>query len=513
MLRLCLLAFVFGTAAVPNAEAIFHSYSSYCFGADASTPSGLLTRYALKTASPEILELRRFNSSAAGGRPHRLVRPKAVKVAQAQSNSNASYEQTVEQQVTVLYEDFVSYAHLILNNPNPARLEIPGYKSSLEFIEYSLNKATEAYQAKDYDSVNRIILAALDKVEAVSKKEQATFDLYMQAAEEAYLNEQYEQGQKSIAWALSLRPTDSTAQSLSQLIEALPHLIASRRQAEDARAQGDLSGELKALKQVLAALPQNKNHDAEITQTRKRIQWIERIQRDQIFIQAVARGAKAVKNQNINVARQALVTAQKMRPSAVETKNLHIKVTKLETVLQSEKLLQTAIEAANSDNWTEALSVLEQILKLDSDHGEANQQRNLALKIIAHQKQIEQFAEHPQRLAATNIAAAAKELIESADELKFFSRKLGFAAEDLEEKIQLWESTVTVRVISDGETEIIVLGVGIVGKTKERTIELKAGRHVFEGSRKGYKSVLTEVMISHDGGEIPTVTVICKEKI
>ena len=510
--RFCVLASLIGFFAMANAEAYYQSHGNhFIFDKDIFGFSGLTTNQPSPSVSSETEKLLQLNFTGAGTIPYRLADFEKIELAQADAGDSSTH--AVEQQVTALYEQFVSYAQLILDNPSPARLQIPGYEKSLEFIEYSLDKATEAYNAKDFSSVNRIILAALDEVEKANAKEHEAFNLYMQVAEDAYLDERIEQAQESIAWAQDLRPNDGEAQTLKQQIDKLPKLFASRREAQDARAAGNLSDELRALKQVLTALPQDDSHASEISETQKRIQTIEQIQRDQIFVNTIAQGEKAIVNQNINAAENALKTAQKLRPTAVETKRLQLNISAVKINLRTKELLQTAMDKADSDDWDEALTSLEQILKLDPNHTDANEQRDLAIKIVTHQKQIESFISRPHRLASANIATAAREVINSARELTFFSKRLGLAVADLKEKIQLWETAVSVRVISDGNTEIIVRGVGVVGQTDERTIELKAGHYIFEGSRKGYKSVLVEALISHGTEDMPTVTVICDEKV
>ena len=65
----------------------------------------------------------------------------------------------------------------------------------------------------------------------------------------------------------------------------------------------------------------------------------------------------------------------------------------------------------------------------------------------------------------------------------------------LESTLRAVNTPVEVTVLSDGNTFVSVRGIGNVGTTTSKVIELKPGPYTFEGKRQGYKSKLVEVMI------------------
>ena len=69
-----------------------------------------------------------------------------------------------------------------------------------------------------------------------------------------------------------------------------------------------------------------------------------------------------------------------------------------------------------------------------------------------------------------------------------------------------------MEVVSDNQTNIIVRGVGVVGITLSKTIQLTPGRYKFEGKREGYKSKLIDVLIPYDKTSY-RLSVICDEPI
>jgi hypothetical protein len=71
---------------------------------------------------------------------------------------------------------------------------------------------------------------------------------------------------------------------------------------------------------------------------------------------------------------------------------------------------------------------------------------------------------------------------------------------------------ITVEVISDNQTHILVRGVGVVGQTSLKTIQLTPGNYTFEGKRKGYKSKLINVLIPYDKPTF-SLSIHCDEPI
>jgi hypothetical protein len=70
----------------------------------------------------------------------------------------------------------------------------------------------------------------------------------------------------------------------------------------------------------------------------------------------------------------------------------------------------------------------------------------------------------------------------------------------------------SVTITSDNDTYIKVLGVGLVGEVKTKTIQLKPGTYRIEGSREGYRSTIQEIVVSPSDTNL-SVHVVCTEKV
>ena len=436
-----------------------------------------------------------------------------VQLAQSSEAVSNTAADTLREQIATLYQDFLSYTRLILDESNSARLSIPGYRKSLEFIQYSREKATDAYKTGDYVSVNRIILTALAEIEKVNSSIHNQYELYLDTAKDAFESGQLELARESILWAEKLKPAEADVLTWKNHIESLPDLLAYRESAADARNKGDLSSELNALKQVLSLLPVEDGFQAEIGDVNSRINTLKAKIRDRNFANSISEGNRAVLAGNLKQARHAFSKAKKQRPNAAETTDLEHRITRLKNEIKVNNLLDEAEFAAKEDEWSKSLMLLEQVLALFPNHAEAASRRETASKIIDFQRQIDHLIARPERLSTPRISSHATGLIKGVDEVRSLSKRLSLAADELHSATELWQIPVHVHVISDGETHVSVRGVGQVGKTEERVIELRPGQHVFEGSRKGYRSVLVEVFIKQSGSGEQRVTVICHERI
>lgn len=136
----------------------------------------------------------------------------------------------------------------------------------------------------------------------------------------------------------------------------------------------------------------------------------------------------------------------------------------------------------------------------------------LAARIVAAQRAADDFLARPERLGSPSVAGAVRETLRGAKALAPLSARLETSAGALERAIEAGQTPVPVRILSDGRTEIGIRGVGRVGRTEERVIELRPGDYVFEGKRPGYRSRLVEVTVQAGGDAPVEVRIVCDER-
>ena len=117
-----------------------------------------------------------------------------------------------------------------------------------------------------------------------------------------------------------------------------------------------------------------------------------------------------------------------------------------------------------------------------------------------------------ERLSSNNVINHAKKVLETSYLYSDNSLSLKKQEIELMNIITLYEEPIEIELISDGETEILVRGVGIVGKVFRKNITLKPGSYKFEAKRRGYKTKLINVEII-SGQNNKSIEIICDESI
>ena len=390
---------------------------------------------------------------------------------------------------------------LQMDRPNPSGSD-PVFERILERRE----KSVEAHRENDLGEAIRLIELALDEIHLVLQKKEEAFQLSMSVAKKAYESGDVARAESAISSAEILQP-DWAWKEVShwkKLIRQLPLLVQARHDAEQARNAGRLQDERDALMRILALTPEN-------AAAAKRADEITQQISDQQFEQLIGSGHEAVGSGDRAAAESALSEARKLRPSSAELPKLQQHIADLERRQTIAQHLEAARNESARDNWVQALNHYRKILTLDSTHPEAIQGQDFAAAILAAQQGLDDFLARPDRLSSPGIAAAAQAAAEEAKVLGVFSHRLQTAVDALEASMITWQMPVPVRVLSDNETEISIRGIGKVGKTTERIIEVLPGRYLFEGKRKNYRSVLVEVHVKSGQTDLTEVTVICHE--
>ena len=82
----------------------------------------------------------------------------------------------------------------------------------------------------------------------------------------------------------------------------------------------------------------------------------------------------------------------------------------------------------------------------------------------------------------------------------------------LEELLRLASLPVSITLLSDKKTDVVIYKVGKFGQFENKVIELKPGKYTIVGSRSGYRDVRKVIQISAEM-EKTSITVRCEEPI
>ncbi len=184
----------------------------------------------------------------------------------------------------------------------------------------------------------------------------------------------------------------------------------------------------------------------------------------------------------------------------------------LERIRTRDRHLADAERAVVRDDWRGALRAFERAAAADPRDGRAAQGRDMAARIVAARRAVDDFLARPHRLSDPSVAAAARRTLDGLAVPAALSPRLETRGGDLERAIEAMRTPVRVLVLSDDNTDIGIRGVGRLGRVRERVVELRPGTHVFEGRRRGYRSKLVEATVA-GGTSLAKVRIVCDERI
>ena len=174
--------------------------------------------------------------------------------------------------------------------------------------------------------------------------------------------------------------------------------------------------------------------------------------------------------------------------------------------------LRTRAEDAEADErWDEAVAAYTSILKSDPSQAFAQDGRTRAQGRLDLDDSLQAIIDRPDLLAAAAARARAATLLQTAQAIDAPGPVLRLQMARVSALLPEFEKPVHLSLVSDGLTQVTVMGVGTFGGFTRRDVELKPGRYTLIGSREGYRDVRRDISVSP--GETQTISVSCYEPL
>lgn len=419
--------------------------------------------------------------------------------------SSAQFQTVPDEQLRQSYIDALNnYENNIkpeLSKIDLTRWDKPRFDRLITLQEEALSR----FSIADYAGALSYIEELTQLAQAMIVDSQQQFEAAFSNAQKAYDADSYSDARLHIANALMLNNQSEEAATLSGKIDSLPDILLLLEQANTARVENNKEKELSLIEEIIKLVPER-----ESAVERERV-LVEIINRKK-FMLNITQSYKAIEQGNAGRAKQRLIAAKKIYPDRREIGDVTIAIQELEKKQRLEKYQQAAQTAIASDDWVTAKQQLELALRERVDDKLIQISLANATMIITLINEIDQHIDNPYRLSNKLVASKAKARIVDAKPFIDISPLLNKKTETLSHLIESMNKKVSVEVISDNLTNIIVRGVGVVGIIQSKTIQLTPGRYKFEGKREGFKSKLIDVLISYDKTSYQ-LKVICDEPI
>ncbi|MBO6783638.1 MAG: hypothetical protein JJ899_10275, partial [Alphaproteobacteria bacterium] len=350
------------------------------------------------------------------------------------------------------------------------------------------NEAIDLFAQGRYGEAVSGLATARDVAETQIDARDRAFDDAFVDARQAYASDDVDSANLAISRARELKPDDPATVELAERIEQLPPVLAAIADAAVARTENDLHREADALARVLDLDPSR-------TVQATRLAEVQEMLREQAFATHVRDGFQAIEAGNVAAGRRSLAAARKLYRGRSETRSLSTRIEELARDQEFRRLVANAEKARASDDWETAESLYARAGAIEPDDPRVNGGYALAGDILALRAQVASYLASPERLSSKQVAQQARGTVSRVADIAELSPSLAQRGRELESLVAAYDREVAVRILSDGVTHISVRGVGHVGATNDRTIELRPGSYTFEGKRPGYRSKLVQVDI------------------
>jgi hypothetical protein len=227
---------------------------------------------------------------------------------------------------------------------------------------------------------------------------------------------------------------------------------------------------------------------------------------------AVSDGLLALDRGDFAGARSTFARAEAARPGTAAVAD---GLARAEEGLRAEALARhrEAAEAAEArEEWGAAVAEYDAALRLDPAVAFALAGRGRAVPRAELDERLEGYLTRPDRLAAAAVAREAEAALGRAREVDRPGTRLAAQVAALDGLLAESRAPVTVRLVSDGKTEVVVLRHGPLGSFREQSVDLRPGTYAVVGRRRGYRDVRRTLVVPRGRSPEPLV-VRCEEAL
>ena len=306
--------------------------------------------------------------------------------------------------------------------------------------------------------------------------------------------------------ALSIEPNDPGARQgmlRARVLEERVALIA-------AGAEHEAGGELDAAKEKYASAIAL---DPDSPKARAANERISARIRERDFRNAMSTALAALEQSDFDASRASLARADAIQSGSPEVADARVRLQRA----VNRSLIGTHREQAQAlerdESWQAASEHYAAVLGIDPQVAFARIGAERSLARVRVHRQFDAYLAALGRLSAHEPRDNARRLLAAVVDLDAQAEpKLAAKAERLRRAIEVAETPMQVRLLSDNLTDVTVYKVGRFGRFASRDLRLPPGTYTAVGTRSGYRDVRVKFTLTV-GREPAHISVYCREKI
>ncbi len=365
--------------------------------------------------------------------------------------------------------------------------------------------AGEEFGKGDFTSAARGYNAALRRLKNIDASRAEILEDALQAGEDALDSGLGEEAAEKFKLVLAVDPADPGGMAGLKRAATIRRVHILLKESKKYRAAGEFEKARRILAEILQIDPLCGSAADLLKDTEYRIR-----RRD--FDASMGRALSALAADDLNTAGNELNTASALFPEdpAVRLLSERLHVARKSAALNV--LLRRASDAANREDWQEAIAFYRKALNVESTSVAAGEGLARVEKRLALVNALERIIAAPERLRDRGPLDDAGNTIRISRTVTDAGPKLRALIAQADAVVKHADMPVKVRFVSDGETDVIIFHVGRLGKFRERVVKLKPGRYTVAGMRKGYRDVRSEIRVKFNADRMHFV-IKCDEKI
>ncbi|APD87648.1 hypothetical protein BM527_16970 [Alteromonas sp. Mex14] len=379
------------------------------------------------------------------------------------------------------------------------------FSEKVNVVEDELNKAFNAYSSSNFSDVETALEVVNGSVSALNAEYERAYTTPYESALSAFEKDDISEAFNLNRVSLTTNPDFEKAKILQQRIDVYSEVQDAYEQARVGRVENNIQKQRDAYAEIVALDPFRED-------AKQALDAIERQIRENRFNTLLASANKAIEARDFTTATQRINEAKSLKSSSSELDIISQKLASFIAGSEQQKIESQVTLFADADEWKTVQMLANKGLTSFSASPTLLQAKQDADGILNASKRLEAYQQRPERLSDNNVRNLAQKDIEQARNYANKSAKLLTQIRALEGIVDKINQPRPFTITSDNDTYIKVLGVGVVGEIKRKTIQLKPGTYRVEGSREGYRSTIKEIVVSPSDNN-PSVHIVCTEKV
>jgi hypothetical protein len=361
------------------------------------------------------------------------------------------------------------------------------------------------YGGSHFSKANIVLDQIKQKHGVLVKEYEMAFKTSFTQAKSAFDNKDISLAIKLNQSSLQINSQHNPALLLQQRIDAYQEVNALYEEARIGKVENNLNKQKAAFKKIIDLDPLQQEARQSLARVNKQLT-------DIAFSTSLTKAVNAIDVGDFSAAQSALSKAASLKKNSPELATLQARIDSEKSLLGASSAEQQVMVFVSSDEWPTVKMLAQGALKKYPSNVNIQRVLDSANQVQSANNKLDGYINRPERLSDSNIRQRATEAISQYSSLTELSSKLTTKIAKLETLITNENTPIDVTIQSDNDTYIKVIGVRNVGKTSSKTIQLKPGRYQIQGSRKGFRSKIINLVVEKSASPL-LVRIECTERV